>query len=102
MRGLKTCAPTIYGWRCGEIAESTPEVRAEGVVASTMYATPGVSGSISSVGGAAVFMTNWYSGYNRKHNGHNFGHALGYAITHVIDDAATEGWDVHVGWRERW
>ena len=102
VRGLKTCAPTIYGWRCGEIAESTPEIRAEGVVASTMYATPGVSGSISSVGGAAVFMTNWYSGYNRKHNGHNFGHALGYAITHVIDDAAAEGWDVHIGWRERW
>lgn len=101
VRGLKTCAPTIYGWRCGEIAESTPEVRAENVVASTMYATPGVSGSIASVGGAAVFMTNWYSGYNRQHNGHDFGHALGYAITHIIDDANAEGWDVHVGWRER-
>lgn len=23
-------------------------------------------------------------------------------FTHVIDDTADEGWDVHVGWRERW
>ena len=90
VRGMKVCADTIHGWRCGAIRD----MPTESVVRSTTYATPGDSGSIAGVGGAAVYVLAWTD----SSLGDKAGAAMGTPITHIRDTAAAHGWTLDVGW----
>lgn len=87
--GMRVCSATRHGWRCGVI-DGSPH---PGVVSSTTYATPGDSGSIAGVGGAAVYVLAWSRGPSK-----DWGTAMGYSVAHIIDHAASNGWDLAIGW----
>jgi len=88
--GLKVCAATRHGWRCGTINDEP----APGVVGSTTYASGGDSGSIAGVGGAAVYVLAWSAGVTE-----DWGLAQGYSVVHILDHAAANGWTIDIGWR---
>lgn len=95
--GMKTCAATYHGWRCGTITD----VDDDGEVASTLYSSPGASGSIAGLGPAAVHMVAWTrlnsSITDDDGNPLTIG-AGGYSIEHIIDHADDHGTDVRIGW----